>query len=317
MIITVTMNPAIDKTVRSHSILAGGLNRVEDVVTDAGGKGINVSKMIAALGGTSVATGFLGGGAGIEIERVLKNLGVQTDFVAVKHPTRTNLKVLSDDFGVTEFNEPGASVSPSEMDTLCQKLYNHAKPGVIFVLAGSLPQGVDTDIYQKLTVSLKQKGALVFLDADSQALGRAVEASPDLIKPNKFELAGYFGKGSELSLKECATLCRELTARGVGIVALSMGAQGALFVTRGEMLYAPGLPVKALSTVGAGDSMVGAMAYALNMGNMDFRSAAKLAVAASAGAVTTRGTTPPSRETVNKLLELVTFENGGLMGVTT
>ncbi|MCL2580718.1 MAG: 1-phosphofructokinase family hexose kinase [Oscillospiraceae bacterium] len=311
MIITVTMSPALDKTARVQTLRPGGLNRFTEVVTGAGGKGVNVSKMIAVLGGSSLATGFSGGGAGAEIERTLRGLGVQTDFVRTSHPTRTNLKVLSKDFGVTEFNEPGPVVSPGEMEALTEKLIGRAKPGAIFVLAGSLPQGADADTYRRLTGMLRRKGAAVFLDADGQAFGRALDASPDFIKPNKFELAQYFERGEDLSLSECAILCRTLTARGIGMVALSMGGQGALFVSREETLYAPGLPVKVRSTVGAGDCMVGGFAFAREAG-MGFRDAAALAMAASAGAATTPDTTPPSREAVGDLLKLVTFESGGL-----
>jgi 1-phosphofructokinase len=304
MTVTVTMNPALDKTAETAEIVAGGLNRLSNLVLDAGGKGINVSKMIAALGGESVATGFLGGGSGSQIEQMLQVPGIQPDFIRIAFQTRTNLKVHSGKNGITEFNEPGAELGPEDMPALREKLLALAGPGACFVFAGSLPANAPADTYKQLVSAVKAKGAAAFLDADGEAFRLALEAEPDFIKPNKFELMQYFGISGEPSLAECAGLCRRLTKNRA---ALSMGAEGAIFVSPEETLYAPGLRIKALSTVGAGDSMVGAFAYAAQK-NMGFRDAAALAMAASAGACTTEGTKPPSRETVETLLKQVKFE---------
>ncbi len=251
MTVTVTMNPALDKTAVTPKLLPGGLNRLERVVLDAGGKGINVSKMIAALGGSSVATGFLGGGSGRELEAMLNIPGIKPDFVRIEHATRTNLKVQSGDCGVTEFNEPGASVTAGEIGALREKLLALAGPGVTFVFAGSLPRGVEPDVYGRLIGEVKAGGAKAFLDADGEAFRLALGSHPDFIKPNKFELLQYFGEQGELSLAECSGLCRRLIEMGAGLVALSMGGDGALFVSQNEALFAPGLKVRVLSTVGA------------------------------------------------------------------
>ena len=305
-IVTVTMNPAVDKTAEAGTLVVGGLNRLENVVLDAGGKGVNVSKMIAALGGDSVATGFLGGSAGVEIERSLQKLYIKTDFVPVSRQTRTNLKVVDSGGIVTEFNEPGADVSPEEFDVLRTKLLGYADPDAIFIFAGSLPRGLDVGAYETLINAVKSKGAAVFLDADGEAFRRAINAKPDYVKPNRFELAQYFGLDEPPGAMECVVLCKRLIGTGIKLVALTLGAEGALFVTGTETLFAPGLPVTALSTVGAGDSMVGALAYAFDAG-LPLREAAALSVAASAGAVATRGTNPPDRATVEELLKQVTF----------
>jgi 1-phosphofructokinase len=301
------MNPALDKTAETPAITAGGLNRLSNVVVDAGGKGINVSKMIAALGGESVATGFLGGGSGSQIEQMLQAPGIAPDFIRIAFQTRTNLKVRSGESGITEFNEPGAELSPDDMPALKEKLLGLAKPGARFVFAGSLPRNAPADTYKQLIIAVKAMGAEAFLDADGEAFRLALEAGPDFIKPNKFELLQYFGATGDPSLAECAALCRRLTGK-TGRAALSMGAEGAIFVSPEETLYAPGLKIAALSTVGAGDSMVGAFAYAAQK-DMGFRDAAALALAASAGACTTEGTKPPTRETVDELLKQVKFEN--------
>jgi 1-phosphofructokinase len=300
------MNPALDKTAETAEIVPGGLNRLSNVVVDAGGKGINVSKMIAALGGESVATGFLGGGSGGQIARMLEIPGVTPDFIRIAFQTRTNLKVHSKESGITEFNEPGAELAPDDMPALKEKLLGLASPGACFVFAGSLPRNAPADTYKQLISAVKAKAASAFLDADGEAFRLALEAEPDFIKPNKFELLQYFGVAGEPSLAECARLCRRLIGKA-GRAALSMGAEGAVFVSQEETLYAPGLKVKALSTVGAGDSMVGAFAYAAQKA-MGFKEAAALAMAASAGACTTEGTKPPSREIVDALLKQVKFE---------
>jgi len=304
-IITVTLNPALDKTAKVKELVPGGLNRLEDIVTDAGGKGINVSKMISALGGESIASGFIGGDAGEEIEKTLNRIGIKTDFVRVKHPTRTNLKVLSKEHGITEFNEPGGAVSFDEMSALKEKLVYYAKPGVIFAFSGSLPRGADLTTYATLISLVKEKGAAVFLDADGEAFSAAIEAKPDYIKPNKFELMQYFAhKEEQLSMESCDVLCRKLVGKGIKMVVSTMGADGAIFVTANETLIVSGIKIQASSTVGAGDSMVGALLYAFERG-MALPEAAALSVAASAGAVATEGTKPPSLEKVNELVKQV------------
>ena len=308
MIVTVTMNPSLDKTAKSSAIITGGLNRLSDIVVDAGGKGINVSKMIGVLGGASVATGFLGGSSGRDILGALLAQNIKTDFVSITSSSRTNLKVLTDRYGITEFNEPGPEVAPAEVDALCEKLMGYAKSGPIIVLSGSLPGGVSPDIYQKLIREVRSVGASVFLDADGEAFSSAILSRPDYIKPNKFELMQYFNVSEDCGLSECVSLCRRLIGKGIKIVALSMGEQGAIFVTKQENLYSPGVKVNTVSTVGAGDCMVGAMVHALSLG-MPIKDMAALAMAASVGAVKTQGTNPPSRETFAEILRQVKFQN--------
>ena len=309
-IITVTLNPCVDKTVKVSKLVLGGLNRLGPATLDASGKGINVSQIVAALGGDSVASGFLGTGSGEKINRMYRDLGLKMDFVSIDNPIRINLKVFCEDYGITEFNEPGTAVAGSAVEGLKKKLKGYASPGTVFVFSGSLPQGVRTDIYAELIKMVKEKGAAAFLDADGDAFRTAVEAGPDYIKPNKFELMQYFGKEGDITLLECADLCRLFINKGIKMAAVSMGAEGALFVTEAETLYAPGLRVNVLSTAAAGDSLVGAFLYAMGKG-LPYRETVSLAVAASAGAVTTEGTKPPSRSMVYKLMEQVKLEEIG------
>ena len=193
MIVTVTMNPAIDKTVDIDALERGGLNRIKKVEYDAGGKGINVSKTIRELGGTSVAAGFLGGNAGRTIESVLNEKGIQHDFIWVEGETRTNTKVFETTGEVTELNEPGPEISPAQMEQLIKKLEEYAGAETLFILAGSIPHGVDKGIYAEIIRRVHAHGAKVLLDADGELFRNALDAGPDLIKPNRVELEEFAG----------------------------------------------------------------------------------------------------------------------------
>ena len=308
MIITVTMNPAIDKTVDLGHMVHGGLNRVSNVIMDAGGKGINVSKTIKELGGETIATGFIGGVGGILIKKVLEEQNITSDFVEIKSETRTNLKVVEEDGNVTEFNEPGPLVTEEELQQLIKKLLDYANQDALFVLAGSIPNGISKSIYKDLTFKLREKGAKVFVDADGELFVHALEAAPDIIKPNRHELEEYFHKDYRVDEAELVSMSQELFNKGVGMIAVSLGQMGALFLTKDKVLRCPGLKVEAHSTVGAGDAMVAALAYGLDKG-LSMEECAKLSVATSAGAVTTRGTKPPKKEFVEELLKKVEVIN--------
>jgi 1-phosphofructokinase len=304
MIITVTMNPAIDKTVDLEHLEHGGLNRVKNVIVDAGGKGINVSKTIKELGGETIATGFVGGSGGVLIKKVLMEQGIQSDFIEIKNEIRTNLKVVESDGYVTEFNEPGPIVTVEELELLTTKLLHYANKDTLFVLAGSIPNGISKNVYKVFIEKLKEKGAKVFLDADGELFINSLEASPDIIKPNRHELEEYFHKDYRVDEEELVSMGQMLLEKGISMVAISLGQMGALFISRDEVLRCPGLKVEAHSTVGAGDAMVAALSFGLNQG-LNLEACAKLGVATSAGAVTTKGTKPPKRELVEELLQKV------------
>lgn len=304
MIITVTMNPAIDKTVEIDRLVAGGLNRIRKVEYDAGGKGINVSKTIHELGGKSIAVGFLGGNAGKTIEAVLKEKEISCDFVYVDGETRTNTKVFEESGAVTELNEPGPVISGEKMEELLKKLSGYAKEDTLFVLSGSIPKGVDKGIYGKIIELAHEKGAKVLLDADGELFCKALPAVPDIIKPNRVELEEYAGLDYRASKEELKKLAGDFLNQGIKTAAVSMGKSGAMFLWDGYTAECPALSVKAHSTVGAGDAMVAALAFAWE-NNLDQKETVRLCMATSAGAVTTIGTKPPSKETVEQLKKQV------------
>ncbi len=306
MIITVTMNPAIDKTVEIGEFVHGGLNRIQKVVLDAGGKGINVSKTIKALGGDSIATGFLGGNTGKNLQQMITDLELTADFVKIEEETRTNTKVLEMNGCVTELNESGPCISEGEKALLLEKLMKYAKKDTFVVLSGSVPKGIEKDMYQVITEKMHEKGAKVFVDADGELFSRALMAKPDIVKPNQMELELYFGKKFS-NKEELLSAAKDILELGIEIVIISMGAEGAYFLSKEKAVYCPGIAVEAHSTVGAGDAMVAAFTYGMSI-HKDFEECAKLAVAVSAGAVTTVGTKAPQKELVLELMKKVKTE---------
>lgn len=310
MIVTVTMNPAIDKTVEIDTLCPGGLNRIQRVEYDAGGKGINVSKTIKELGGESIAVGFLGGNSGRTIENVLNQKGIRNDFVWVDQETRTNTKVFEKSGELTELNEPGPVISPEQSQELLDKISAYASEGTLVILAGSIPSGVDSDIYAQIIQMVHEKGGKVLLDADGKLFRQALEAVPDIIKPNRVELEEYMGIDYRASEKELLDAAEKFLESGIETIAVSMGKSGAMFVRDGYQVKCPALSVKSHSTVGAGDAMVAALAYAWDQ-KLGSEDTVKLCMAASAGAVTTVGTKPPSREVVDELINRVVIQRAG------
>lgn len=304
MIVTVTMNPAIDKTVDIDRLEHGGLNRIQNVEMDAGGKGINVSKTIKAIGGESIATGFLGGRSGKIIKEVLKEQGIASDFVWLEADTRTNTKVVERTGEVTELNEPGPAATAEQVEELIRKLEAYAGENTLFVLAGSIPAGMDKNIYAVIMERVHAKGAKVLLDADGELFVHGLEAGPDILKPNRVELEQYYHLDYRASEEELVSMGRRLLGEGTEMVAISLGQMGALFVSRDGVIRCPGLRVKAHSTVGAGDAMVASLAYSWDR-KLSLEDTVTLGMAVSAGAVTTIGTKPPTLDVVEELKKQV------------
>lgn len=306
MIYTVTLNPALDKTVEIPGMALDTVNRITEMRTDPGGKGINVSKVIAKLGGESCAVGILGGGSGKMLEKLLENENFTTQFRFVEGQTRTNLKIIDREGHTnTDINEPGLTVTAAELDALLRELLAELRPGDIVVLAGSLPKGAPQDTYRTWTAACKKAGARVFLDADGALLAEGLKAAPYLIKPNDGELSRLAGKKLE-TLEELTAEGRRLLERGIERVVISLGGRGALYLRKGSTIYAEGLKVPVGSTVGAGDSVVAALAYAEAQG-LSEEEAVRLSTAAGAANVMCSGTQAAEREAVEALLPKVRF----------
>lgn len=306
-IITVTLNPAIDRTVFVRKLCPGGLNRVERVVEDAGGKGINVARTLQALGGTCLATGLLAREGSRRILESLERAGLEHDFILTSGTVRTNTKLAEEDGSVTELNETGPVTAPEDVDALVEKLCTYAAEHVLFVFAGSAPPGVDGTIYERLIEAVHQRGAKALLDADGVLFANAMKAVPDIVKPNRAELLEYFAVSGQ-GEGQIRTLGEKLLEQGVDTAMISCGADGALFLFAGNRqpeknylaIRHPALPVRVCSTVGAGDAMTAAYCYCAWKG-MDYEETAQFCMAVSAAAVSTEGTKPPERGAVEKL----------------
>lgn len=303
MIITMTLNPAIDKTVELDQLKVGELNRIAKVRSDAGGKGINVSKTIHVLGGTTTACGFLGKENCRLFEKCFQEYSIFDSFSYMDGETRTNLKIMELDGKLTEINEPGFTVNQQQQKNFLALAEKYMGPGSLFVLSGSLPRGIEKDFYRVMTEKILAKGGEVFMDADGDSFAQALEAAPTMIKPNIVELMQYFGLDHEPEEAEMIELGKKLLAKGPEMVCISRGGDGALLLTKNNKVYkAEPLKVEVHSTVGAGDAMVASLAYARAQG-MDALASFRLALACSAGAVATHGTQPPAKELIDTLMK--------------
>lgn len=304
MIYTVTLNPAVDKTIIVKDLLIDHVNRAENIREDAGGKGINVSKMIKNLMGESVALGICAGRTGEFIKSQLEEMGISHHFIEGDGQTRTNIKIVDDlNKTYTDINEPGASVTQEVLDSLEKKIFSHLQKEDYLVLAGSVPASVPTDIYKKWIQRCNEVGAKVILDADKELLENGVQAGPYLIKPNIHELEALCHQKIE-TIEEAVLVAKELLKYKIEIVVISLGKDGCIVVTKEETFSIGGLTVPVKSTVGAGDSMVAAITYGLSH-HETLKDAMILGVAASAASIMQEGTIMGELETIRELQQQI------------
>ena len=307
MIYTVTLNPALDKTVEIPSLTVDAVNRITSMRTDPGGKGINVSKVIQKLGGASVAAGILGGDTGRAILSALTEMGLTTLFHFVEGETRTNMKIIDpDNHTNTDINEPGVTVSEEILEKLLEELLVKVTKEDIVVISGSMPKGSPKDTYYTWTKAFREKGAKVILDADGDLLKAGLKASPYLIKPNNHELGALTGRALETPEEIAETAAELMKEYGIGKVVVSMGGDGAVYVTKDKTIYAVGLKVPVGSTVGAGDSVVAALAVSEEEGKT-LEETVRLSTAVGAANVMCSGTQAAEYEVVETLLPKVVF----------
>lgn len=308
MIYTVTLNPALDKTVTVPGFTLDEVNRVSGLREDPGGKGINVSKVITKLGGSSRALALLGGTTGAKIEALLGNEGIDVWKFEAHGETRTNLKVVDPVLGTnTDINEPGPQTRPEKLDRALDELVGVLTEDDIVVLSGSLPAGAPVSTYEKWVGSCTKAGARVFLDADGDPLAHGLKALPYLAKPNDAELSRLCGS-SLADVASVAQEARRLVENGVGMVVVSMGGAGAVIATPERTIQARSPKVRVGSTVGAGDSVVAAFAYACEQG-LSLDETACLAMATGAANVMQSGTQAAERSQVDALLDKVELQD--------
>lgn len=253
MIYTLTLNPSIDYTAQVANWDKGKVNRSFDERCYPGGKGINVSVVLSALGTPSVALGFVGGFTGKEIVRLLNKQNINCDFVEVDGDSRINVKILGK--SETQINGAGPFVSEGALKSLFEKLDN-IQSGDYLVMAGSVPSCISKDFYQEVMARLKDKGIQFVVDATKDLLLNTLKYNPFLIKPNNEELAELFNTQIN-SVDDVILYGKKLQQMGARNVIVSMGGYGAVLISeKGETKYVSSPSGKVVNTVGAGDSLV-------------------------------------------------------------
>lgn len=269
MIITVTLNPAVDKTMIVRDMIFGSLNRVSSVSRYPGGKGNNVARIICQTGGRCLASGFLPGNSGKTIEELMIKDGIPCDFVYTGGETRTNTKLIDETTRLcTELNEPGPEATEGDLRRLEDKLRANVRKGDIVVFSGSVPRGLPDNTYRRLILLAKSIGADTVLDADGVYLREGVEAAPTAVKPNLPEFLRLFDLTSD-SRDKIESSVAALLSKDIQRILISLGPEGARLISGSGMLFAPAMDVPVVSTVGAGDAMTAALALSMEKGEDD------------------------------------------------
>ena len=278
MIITITLNPAIDRTlVLEAPVELSAVNSVVKSYVEVGGRGINVSRAIRAIGGECVALGFTAGNNGRSLKNALTALGITHDFTDVTGETRTNTQIVHPGGEHTDFNEPGTAVEEEDYLRFIEKLKTYLDPKNLFVLCGRIPPGMKEKQYLKIIRIIKKAGCSLLIDSDGDTMRSTLPFKPDFIKPNSTELAKLTGK--------------PLLAEGAQTICASLGYNGAIFVNHTDkpLYIIANAGAAAQSAVGSGDAMVGAIAHAYSQG-MSYEETAKFAVAMGTASAKLPGT---------------------------
>ena len=261
MIYTLTLNPAIDHIVRLDNLKIGETNRMIEESINAGGKGINVSKLLKNLDEKSIVLGYIAGFTGNEIDRMLKEEGLFTDFICVKNGfARINTKIKSEK--ETEINGPGLNVDQQEIEKLFDKL-DDIKDGDYLFLSGSIPLSMDNGFYAKIMEKLSDKNINIAVDTTGESLNKTLDYSPKIIKPNLRELEELFDCEikDKIQIEEYSKKLQEMGAKNIII---SMGGDGAYFLSeKGDSIFLEAPKGNVIDTVGSGDSMLAGFIYAL------------------------------------------------------
>ena len=287
-IVTLTVNPALDKSTHFKGLVAEQKIRCEEPRFDAGGGGINVSKAIFRLGGTSQAIFTSGGPIGEMLEQLIHKEAIAFETVAVQSWTRESFVAVDDNTNSQyRFGFAGGIISEQEESNILETI---AKLTPKFLVAsGSLNEGLPTDFYKKIAEIAKKSNSKLIVDTSGEALKKVLEVGVYMIKPNVGELAKLTGV-ERLELEEVNEAAKQIIAKGgAEIVVVSLGPQGAVLVTKDSYEFVPAPNVAKKSTVGAGDSMVGAMVWALSQ-NKSLKEVIRWGVACGSAATMNEGT---------------------------
>lgn len=264
MITTVTLNAAIDKTYHLSSFQAGTVMRTKEESAEAGGKGVNVARVIKQLGLESLATGFVGGNNGAFIEKELDRKGISHDFVHVDGESRLCLNFIDLSNGQsTEILEQGPFIKPDQIVELQGKLLKLAQKSSILIFSGSVPRGVPVSIYAELIRAVRETEAIVFLDTSGESLRSGIKGMPFFIKPNADEIAQIAGRPIEGETGLIRQV-KQLMSQGVDCVTVSLGAGGSITGYKNEIFRVAFPPIEAINPVGSGDAYLAGMAAGMH-----------------------------------------------------
>ncbi len=308
MIITITLNPAIDQTLVLPKFVAGDTIRVKSSRFDPGGKGINVSRVIQELGGETMAMGFAPGGLGRYIEQTLESQGIRCDFVHTKGETRTNITILDESRHMhTILSDPGPPTESKYIDELRSRLRKRLRPGDWLVLAGSIPPPLDGSVYTRLIHEASEIGVHTVLDADGTALTAGAAARPEMVKGNRRELERLLGRHLD---DETSTLkaAQQVHDGGVNSVVVTRGREGAVAMSDDSSLRGVAPRVRAVSAVGSGDAFLAGVVLTLSRGG-EMEEALRLGIAAGTASVLNPGTELCHRREVDILVPRVKVQH--------
>ncbi len=266
MILTVTPNVALDKTYLVDGFHINKIHRPVEMRTSAGGKGVNVARVLKTLGRQALATGFCGGHVGEQVVELIGEEGISHDFVCVNGESRLALAVIDTRTGTqTEVNENGPEICEAELDSIFAKVREHLQASTVLVLSGSCPPGVPNDFYARLITMANEAGAKAILDASGVQLINGVKALPYMAKPNVLELGHITGR--EMSgWEDVHAQAEALVKTGIQVMAVTMGSRGAM-VTNGKQAFMATPPkIDFVSAVGSGDSFTAGFVDAMLSG---------------------------------------------------
>ena len=307
MIVTVTLNPAVDETLTVYQFQLGETNRIKETYIDPGGKGLNVARVIKRLGRPTVAIMLIGGETGQFIRNRLEREGVDMDLVHIEGDTRVNISVLDQAAGIqTNLNHEGPRVGAADLHAVEAKVQEWLPEAVLMVLGGSLPPGAPADTYARLIRWARENDVRIILDTRAEALAEGVKAQPYMIKPNIREVEQLLGRKVQTD-QDVLEAGRKIIDQGIEVVVVSMGERGAIAISQQGAWKAIPPEVSKESTLGAGDSMVAGLAIGTSEHSALPESLA-LGTAAATATVTTPGTELCRPEDVQDLLPRVRVE---------
>jgi 1-phosphofructokinase family hexose kinase len=307
MIYTLTLNPAVDRELTVPAMEFDSVLRASESRVDFGGKGFNVSRLLKGMEEPSTAVGFLGGNAGELLKNGLQSLGIGTDFVWVAGETRTNVSIVTQTHDhYIKVNEKGPLVDADKQQELLDKIGSLAKQGDWWVLAGSMPPGVADDFYARIVNVLNKHEANAILDTTGEALRLGCAEKPYLIKPNIDEVHALTGMPVD-STTEISDAATELRKMGAQNVVISMGKAGALMQSAEETWLTHSPKIQEKNPIGAGDSMVGGLVWALTQG-IALKESLGWGVASGAATASLSGTEVGSRPLIEEFFKQIRFE---------